>query len=142
MKWRYKNNTEKAVVYRNIYLEPGKETEVSYPIPSYLGLTCIQEGDTPDPVLYHDDILIEAGGQRIISLEAPAIIQYVALTILCMTANGGVECRFNSANNKAIPIDSRGFQQVMLWDLCSKIILNNPTDITVHISITAIEAVR
>ncbi len=138
MQYKYKNNTQNTIIYRNDIWQSGDEIETSYPVPLSLGLTCTQEGDTPDPVLFHDDILIDAGEQRVISINAPEITHNVALTILCMDG-GGVECRFNGANNNPIPIDTRGFIQTLSWELCSKVILTNPNDSTVHISLTAIE---
>ena len=139
MKYSYQNNTDRAVIYRNNIWQPGEVKFTSYPVPLSSGLTCVQEGDCPDPVLFHDDILVGANEQRTFALNAPTISQNVALTILSMSQNSGVECRFNSANNKAIPIDVRGFQQVMAWELCSKIIVYNPSDNEAHISLTAIE---
>ena len=141
MKWIYKNNTDKIILYRNNTWQPNEEISVPYPVPLNLGLTCIQEGSSPDPILFHDDIIISAGEQEIINLNSPLISHNVALTILCMTTNSGVECRFNSSDNKPIPIDARGFQQVISWEMCSKIFLHNPTDNEVHISVSAIEVI-
>ena len=142
MNWIYKNNTDKIILYRNNTWQPNDEISISYPVPSTLGLTCIQEGSSPDPVLFHDDFIISAGEQEIINLASPLLSHNVALTILCMTTNSGVECRFNSSNNKPIPIDARGFQQVIAWEMCSKIFLLNPTDNQVHISVSAIEVIN
>ena len=58
-----------------------------------------------------------------------------------MTNSTGVQCRFNSALNKPIPIDKRGFVQKLSWPLCSKVILDNPTDSDAIISVTAVEVV-
>ena len=133
----YKNETEHTIIYHDIIWNPYEEYETAFPVPASLGLTCTQEGDMPDPVLFHDDIMIEAGNQSNIELSTPSLSHNVALTILCMS--GGVECRFNGANNKPIPIDERGFVQTLSWELCSKIILTNPLDTSVHISVTALE---
>ena len=139
MKYKYKNDTQRTIIYRNKIWQPNMELETSYPVPSSLGLTCTQEGDTLDPVLFHDDIIIDAGQERTFEINAPTLSHKIDLTILCMSENSGVECRFNSANNNPIPIDERGFQQVLFWELCSKIILKNPLDTYVHISVTALE---
>lgn len=49
--WKYRNDTTGAVIWRDRRWEPGDEGEVRSPIPPSLGLTCLQEGDGPDPVL-------------------------------------------------------------------------------------------
>ncbi len=56
-----------------------------------------------------------------------------------MTLNSGVACRFGSLNNNPIPIDTRAFSQVLEWELCSRIFLENFTENEAVISITAIE---
>ncbi len=140
MKWKYKNNTAQIIVYRGYVWKPGDEISTQYEIPASLGLTCTQEGTSPSPVLYHDDIVMRANETFEIALETPTISHNVALTILCMSNDGGVECRFN--NGKPIPTDIRGFKHVLSWELCSRIILHNPTDNNVHISVTALEVVN
>ena len=137
MKFKYKNDTERAVIYRDRVWQRGEELEVPYPVPPSLGLTCTQEGDAPDPVLYHGDIVINAGEERIIEIAEPLLSHKVFLSILAMS--GGVECRFNSANNKPMPIDDRSFVQKLDWTLCSKIFLKNTLGISVQISVTAVE---
>lgn len=139
--WIYKNNTGKLILYRNNAYRPGDEISTSYPVPSSLGLTCIQEGDSPDPIIFHDDIVIPVGAQEVITLNSPIISHNVDLTILCMTPNSGAECKFNSLNNKPVPIDSRGFKHILSWEMCSKIYLSNPTNNDVHVSVSAIEVV-
>ena len=138
MTYKYKNNTDHTVIYRDRVLLCGEELEVPYPLPSSFGLTCLQEGNAPDPVLFCDDLIIDAGQEATIEISEPLLSHKVYLTILCMS-EGGVECRFNSSENKPIPIDSRGFVQKINWELCSKIFLKNTLDISVHISITALE---
>ena len=142
MNWIYTNNTHMPVIYRSETWLPDETHEIPYPVPSSLGLTCIQEGDTPDPVLFHDDIIIQPNTQEVISLRPPTFSHVVDLTIGCMTPDGGCECRFNSPNNCVIPIDMRGFQQVTSWENCSRIYFFNSTDTEVHISVTAFEVVR
>lgn len=137
MMYKYKNDTGAAVIYRDRVWQRGEEHEVPYPVPPSLGLTCTQEGDAPDPVLYHGDIVINAGEERIIEISEPLLSHKVFLSILAIS--GGVECRFNSANNKPMPIDERSFVQKMDWTLCSKIYLKSILGTSVQISITAVE---
>ena len=137
MRFRYKNNTNHAVIYRDRVWQRGEEFEVSYPVPSSLELTCTQEGNAPDPVLYHGDIVINAGKDAVIEIAEPLLSDKVFLSILAV--HGGVECRFNSADNKPMPIDERSFVQNLDWSLCSKIFLKNTLGISVQISITAVE---
>ena len=138
MKFKYRNDTDGLIFYRDDVWGRGDERETAYPVPSSLRLTCIQEGDTPDPVLFHDDIVMGAGEEKLIKINAPFLSRNIYLTIFCMS-EGGVECRFNSSKNKPIPIDARSFSQKMDWTLCSKIFLKNPLDMSVQISITALE---
>lgn len=138
MKFKYRNDTDNYVFYREKVWKQGDELETTYPVPSSLGLTCTQEGNMPDPVLFHDDVVIGAGEEKIIEINEPNLSHKVYLTIICMS-EGGVECRFNSSKNKPIPIDARGFVQKMNWELCSKIFLKNTLDMSVQISVTAME---
>ena len=55
--YKYKNDTDHAVIYRDRVWQRDEELEVPYIVPSSLGLTCTQEGSAPDPVLYHGDIV-------------------------------------------------------------------------------------
>ena len=137
MKFKYKNDTEAAVSYRDRVWQRGEEHEVPYPVPPSLGLTCTQEGDAPDPVLYHGDIVINAGKDAEIEISEPTFSHKVFLSILAVS--GGVECRFNSANNKPMPIDDRSFVQKLDWTLCSRIFLKSTLGISVQISVTAVE---
>lgn len=141
MNWIYKNETDNTVLYRNYCWGQGEIVTTSCPVPDSFGLTCLQEGSLPDPVLYHDDLVLPSGFSAVAEIDAPYLSHNVALDINCMTRDNGVECRFNSSNNKPIPIDVRGFSQVIDWTLCSKLFLHNPTDSQVIISITAIEVV-
>ena len=141
MNWSYKNNTDSTIFYRNFFWQQGDELQTPYTVPPSLGLTCTQEGSSPDPVLFHDDVIIMAGQSASLSINEPLLSHHVALSIYCMTDSGGVECRFNSSENKPIPIDTRSFVQVLPWELCSRLFLNNPTDCEAIISVTAIEVV-
>lgn len=141
MNWIYKNETDFTVLYRNYSWGQGETVATSCPVPNSFGLTCLQEGSLPDPVLFHDDLVIQSGNDAVAVLDAPYLSHNVALDINCMSRDTGVECRFNSNENKPIPIDVRGFSQVIDWTLCSRIYLHNPTDSEVIISITAIEVV-
>lgn len=141
MNWIYTNNTPAPVIYRSETWLPGETRETTYPLPDALGLTCIQQGDIPDPVLFHSDITIPPGGQTSVNISPPTLSHAVHLSIACMTPESGCECRFNSPRNSTIPIDSRGFQQKLSWENCSCIFLSNSTDIEAIVSITAIEAV-
>ena len=137
MRFKYRNDTDHAVIYRDRVWQRGEELEVPYIVPSSLGLTCTQEGSAPDPVLYHGDIVINAGEERIIEISEPTLSHKVYLSILAVS--GGVECRFNSADNKPMPIDERSFVQKIDWSLCSKIYLKSILGTSVQISITAVE---
>ena len=84
MKFKYKNDTEAAVSYRDRVWQRGEELEVTYVVPSALGLTCTQEGNAPDPVLYHGDIVINAGEERIIEISEPLLSNKVCLFVLLL----------------------------------------------------------
>ena len=139
MNWIYRNNNSETIIYRDITWLPDEEHETVYPIPSSLGLSCIQQGSTPDPILFHSDITVPAGENVTVDIDAPALSHNVALSIRDMTVNSACECRFNHEANKPIPIDARGFSQVLAWELCSRLVLTNTTDNNAVISVTAIE---
>lgn len=141
MNWIYTNNTNAPVIYRSELWLPNEAREVSFPVPNTLGLTCIQEGTTPDPVLFHDDVTVQAGEQVSLNINPPNISHAVSLSVQCMTPSAGCQCRFNHESNTAIPIDARAFIHTMDWENCSRILLSNPTDTEAVISVTAIEAV-
>ena len=141
MNWIYKNNSKHVIIYNNKTCRPNEEITSAYPLPASLVLTCIQEGSTPDPVILHDDISLNAGEQTTININAPERSPNIAISILCMTSEAGVECRFNHENNNPVPIDGRSFNQTLPWVMCSRIILSNPTANTAIISITAVEVV-
>ena len=141
MTWTYKNDTDHIIIYRNTIWQVGEEQETHYPVPTSLGLTCTKEGSMPDAVLFHDDVIISAGEEKEILLNDPLISHNVDISIINMSADGGVECRFNHKDNMPIPIDIRGLRHVMSWELCSKIYLKNVTQNETHISVTAIEVV-
>lgn len=140
MSYIYRNNTKRTILYRNYYWKPDDEVSTPFPLPQDLGLTCIHSDAEPDPVLFHDDIVIQSKQNAEVLLDYPAISHNVALYIQCMSQNSGAVCRFNSLNNRPIPIDARSFFQVIPWELCSHIFLNNPSEQEVIISITAIES--
>ena len=140
MKWTYQNNTNGVICYKSFSWLPNSQFSIPFPVPETLGLTCIQEGSLPDPILFHDDITVAAGTSACIQIPAPALSHNVFLNIQCMIQNSGVECRFNHHNNKPVPIDIRGFSQTLPWECCYKIFLDNPTDIDAIISVTAIES--
>lgn len=137
-KWKYKNNTDRIIIWKNITWSQGSEIETLFPVPASLGLTCTQEGNIPDPVLFHNDLLIASGDTEIINLDAPEFGGNIFLSLLCI-GEGGVECYFNSLNNNPIPLDVRGFAHVMPWEACSRIYLKNVTDSATHISVSAVE---
>lgn len=139
MNWIYRNDSNAPAVYRSMLWKPHEQHEVAFPVPPSLGLTCIQEGSTPDPALLHTDIIIQPGGKATLDIPPPSLSHKIALTINCMTPFTGCECRFNSERNTVIPIDVRGFNQVTSWENCAKIFLFNPTDTEAHISVSAIE---
>lgn len=139
MNYIYRNDTPHTILYRGYYWLPGDEIDTPYPVPSSLGLTCIQQGSSPDPVLFHDDVAVPAGGDAEVFLDAPALSHRISLDIQCMTPDSGVACRFNHRDNKPIPIDARGFAQVLVWELCSCLFFENSTDTEAIISVTAIE---
>lgn len=141
MKWIYKNNSEQTILYNNHICLPGEEITSLYPLPTSLGLTCIQYGKNPDPVILHDDVSLNAGEQKVIDINSPERSPNIALSIMCMTSEAGVECRLNHESNKPIPIDGRSFSQTLPWVMCSRIILTNPTANTAIISITAVEVI-
>ena len=141
MKYIYRNDTHHIIHYRRFSWLPDEQLETPYPVPDDLGLTCIQLGQPPDPVLFHDDVIVPAGEQVIVSIDAPALSHAVALTVFCISPSSGVECRFGSSENKPIPIDMRAFSQTLDWALCSRIFLLNPTDAEAIISVSAIEDV-
>ena len=141
MKYIYRNDTHSVIVYRNDTWLPDEQLETAYSVPDDIGLTCIQLGQPPDPVLFHDDVIVSAGEQVTVNIDAPTLSHSVALTIFCISPSSGVECRFGSPENKPIPIDMRAFSQTLNWALCSRIFLYNSTDSEAVISISAIEDV-
>lgn len=141
MKWIYRNDSDSTVLYRSDTWLPGETHDTALPVPDTLGLTCVQEGDAPDIVLLHSDVVVQPGTQEVINIPAPKLSYAVSITILCMTEDSGCECRFNSPRNCIIPIDVRGFQQTTSWQNCSRVYLTNNTEIEAVISVTAVEAV-
>ena len=141
MNYIYRNDTSRIIFYRQYSWRPGEQLNTSYPIPEALGLTCVQEGIPPDPILFHDDVVIPPHEVYEIALHEPMFSHNVSLTIRDMTLEAGAICSFNSKDNIHIPIDARLFSHVLTYELCSKIFLHNPTDNQVIISVTAVEVV-
>lgn len=139
MNWIYRNDSISPIIYRSETWLPNETRESPFPVPDTLGLTCIQEGDSPDPVLFHDDIIIQAGETATVNINAPLFSHKVALSIFCMTTDASCECRFNSLKNCAIPLDVRGFEHTTAWENCSRIFLINTSDNEAQISISAVE---
>lgn len=142
MNYIYRNNSDSSIIYHNFIWLPRESLSVPCSVPDSLGLECLKEGQPPDPVLLHEDIIILPHDSVALSLPVPFESHYVALRILDMSFDSGVECRFNSSLNNPVPIDTRGFEHVIPYDLCSKIFFSNNLDITAAISITAVEVVR
>ncbi len=141
MNYIYRNDTHHTIYYRQYSWRPDEQVATSFPIPDSLGLTCIQEGTPPDPVLLHDDVVIQPHQVQEIALNEPMFSHNVSLTIRDMTPEAGAECSFNSRDNVHIPIDARLFTHVLTYELCAKIFLHNPTDNQVVISVNAVEVV-
>lgn len=139
MNWIYRNDSKYTVGFRHFSWLPNEQHELPFPVPDVLGLTCIQEGDALDPVLLHEDFLIQPHEQVVVTLPHPALSHNVALSILDLSPNSGVECRFNHELNKPIPIDIRGFSQSLDWVLCAKVFLLNSSETIAHISFSALE---
>ena len=141
MNWIYKNFSKNTIIHNNKICKPDEQIISPYPLPSSLGLTCIQEGRNPDPVILHEDVSLKAGETKFIDINAPELSKNIALSIMCMTQDSGVECRFNHNDNKPVPIDIRGFSQTLPWIMCSRIFLKNVTSSLAVISITAVEVI-
>ena len=141
MNYIYRNDSHQAVSFLDYCWLPDEILSTPYPVPVSLGLTCIQQGIPPDPVLFHDDVAVSPGEHASVNIPAPALSHNVVLSIQCMTPSSGVECRFGSSQNKPIPIDVRAFSQTLDWILCSQILLHNPTEAEAVISVSAIEGV-
>ena len=141
MNYIYRNDNHYAVCFQDFLWQAGDTLEVPFPVHESLGLTCIQQGKPPDPVLFHDDFVITPGGDAHVVLGEPLLAHNVALSIECMSLNSGAECRFGSIENLPIPIDARGFIHVLPWTLCSHIFLHNTTENEAIISVTAVEVV-
>lgn len=140
-KWRYRNPTDGAICWRNIFWEPGEEKETPNPVPSFTGLECTQEGTAPDPVLFHDDLIIQPGDTKRVDMNGPQYTRQVALSLFCM-GPVGVECRFISETNRPIPLDARGFTHVMPWEMCARLFFKNVSGEETHISVSAVEVTR
>ncbi|MBR0075101.1 MAG: hypothetical protein IJP96_05065 [Synergistaceae bacterium] len=140
-KWIYKNETKHKIIYRDYTWDAGATVAISTPIPSSLGLTCINEGNKPDPILFCNDIVIAPNDEAVVTLSGSSLTHNVHLTIQCITTRGTVECRFIDDENTPIFIDAQGFSQVMPFDLCQKIILKNTISNSLNVNVTAIEVV-
>lgn len=137
--WKYRNDTTRAVIWRDRKWGPGEEKSLHYPVPEYLELTCVQEGSEPDPVLCHEDIVLKQGESRRIEIAAPLSGNKVALSLACI-GDGGAECRFNSEDNTPIPVDGRSFNHVLPWEFCSIVFLKNIAEGDTQVSVSAVEA--
>ena len=137
-KWKYKNATDRTVIWRGERWGPGDEKEVSYPVPSSLGFVCLREGNVPEPVLFHDDLIIAPGETRTVELDGPTQTHQVALSLFCVSG-GGAECRFISRSNKPLPLDVRGFAHTMPWEMCARMFFTNTAETETHISVSAVE---
>lgn len=140
-KWRYKNPTDRAICWRNIFWEPGEEKETPNPVPSFTGLVCTQEGSVPDPVLFHDDLIIQPGETKRVEMDGPQYTRQVALSIFRM-GGGGVEYRFMSDTNKPLPLDTRGFVHVVPWEMCCRLFFKNVSGEETQVSVSAVEVIR
>ena len=140
IKWKYKNTTDRTVIWRGERWGPGEEKEVSHPVPASLGFVCLREGNVPDPVLFHDDLIIAPNETRAVELDGPSSTHNVAISLFCLSG-GGVECRFNSGENTPIPMDVRGFAHTMPWEMCARMFLTNTTETETHISVSAVEVI-
>ena len=138
-KWKYRNVTDRVILWRGERWGPGEEREVPYPVPLSIGFICTQEGNLPDPVLFHDDLIIAPGETRLVELDVSTITYHVALTLLCLNSGGGAECRFNSPDNNPIPLDVRGFIHTMPWEMCARMYITNTTGTETHVSVSAVE---
>lgn len=141
MNYSYTNNSTAPVAYLNNIWLPGDTIETPYPVPDALGLTCTVEGTPPDPVLFHDDVTVAAGATVEVALPENSYSHNVALHIMDMSQDSGVECRFGSRNNTPIAIDIRGFRHVLDEIFCSKLFLTNPTQKSTVVSVSAVEVV-
>ena len=139
MTYLYRNDNSYPVGVDGVICSPGETFSLDFPAPPSLGLTLIQQGNPPDPVLFHDDFLIAPGQSVDVALNDPVWSHNVALSILCMSNNSGVQCCFGATSNIPVPIDARGFEHVLDWRLCSKLFLLNSTDNDALISVTALE---
>lgn len=135
--WKYKNESEhRTVIWRDISWKPGETQTVAYPLPEYLGLTCVEEGTRPDPILCHEDVVLQAGESARIEIAAPLPSEKVSLTLT--RVKGGAECRFNNEKNRPIPVDGRPFSRVLPWEYCAVLFFNNMIDDETHISVDAV----
>ena len=128
MKWKYKNETGSTIIWEGHTWAPEKEKEISHPAPEFLGLTCTQQGNIPDPVLFDENIMVNAGETKEIAIPAPVLSRRVTLSVLRKAGNGVLLC-FNSADNKKIAIDAtQFFMQTLSWTSCGKIYLESLGD--------------
>ena len=138
MKWRYRNDTDRIIIWNKTTWGPGEEKEISSPAPVHVGLTMTQEGTPPDAVLCHEDLVMQAGAVMMVEIDAPTITHMVALSLFRMSG-GPVEVRFNSLSNKAIPLDDRAFMHTVPWELCYRMYFRNAGSGQAHVSVSAVE---
>jgi hypothetical protein len=158
MEWRYQNQTDHAIIHKGVlWRPPVPETPATeycpripgkagtllctkYPIPDEVGLTRIQEGSVPDPVIFSDDVVVEgAGGERIVHIPNPNGDEFIDVTIWCGIGDGAF-LRFNGPDNTEISIDQRGVIRRMRWEDCATLYLKNPTSGEVVIGISVLKA--
>lgn len=140
-KWKYKNNGETPIFWGRILWGPGEEKETPNPVPSSTGLDCTQEGTLPDPVLFHDDLIIQPGETKQVDMDGPRYTHQVALSIFRMSG-GGVEYRFMSDTNTPLPLDTRGFVHVVPWEMCARMFFKNVSGEEAQVSVSAVEVIR
>ena len=138
MKWKYKNNTSSTIIWASNTWAPEEEKEISHPVPDFLGLTCIQSGNSPDIVLLDKEFTVNLGETKEIDIPASIKNRRVVISIIRKAGNGAL-LSFNSADNKKIAMDNtKYFTQTLLWESCSKIFLESLGDGSV-IYVSAIE---
>jgi hypothetical protein len=147
MDWTYQNQSDHAIIFHGYLWEPPKAEKpgtvrnTKYPIPDYVGLTLMQQGDIPDPVYFADDVVVPAGGGELtVSIPAPADGSvFIDLSVWCGIGDGAF-LRFNGDSNNEISIDARAVIRRMKWEDCAALYFRNPTSGDVTIGISALKA--
>jgi len=146
--WIYRNDTDHPVMWKG-FVWPPEETrpvmkdsdDVPFPVPEHIGLTLVQEGNVPDPVVFADDVVVEgAGGELIVHIPAPANgDEFIDITVWCGIGDGAF-LRFNGPDNTEISIDRRGLIRRMRWEDCATLYFRNPTGGEATIGISVLRA--